>query len=180
MWSSFEDSFFLVMQAIFPDLPIIFAYQNGPENVTPYCYIDTLFAEPIGREETGYDLGNILGGASETKEVYSIKLRVNFVGKDAVDNHGGNLCHTLSTALVTPEILALLEVNNMSLFQKGQIKKIPKLRETTWYNSYVIDLVLAYQITTVATASPVDAITVEATYTLSADGPDITDSIIIP
>lgn len=175
MWSSVENALYQVIYPIISPVPVIIAYSNGFENVTPYCYIDVILDEPVGREENS---GVDIHGNSYSTEHYQSRVRLIFVGKDTSTNHGGDLAKTVMKYLTTAQGLDALEKNGLSLMSKSSIKKVPKLRETSWYDSYVADITIAYQTVDTQSFDSIDAVSITGTYV--EGNHTITDTINIP
>lgn len=176
MWSSVEDALYNVIAPQISPATTIIAYSNGFENVTPYCFIDMIIDEQVGREETSGALSE--DGKLYITEHYIARVRLIFVGKDTDSNHGGNMAKQVMKYLTTPQGLQDLETNGLSLLNKTSIKKVPKLRETSWYDSYVADITVAYQIVDTQTFDSIESVDVTATYVEGNN--TITDTIVIP
>lgn len=175
MWSGVENALYNVVSPVISPVPVIIAYSNGFENVTPYCYIDMILDEAVGREENS---GVDVHGNTRSTEHYQARVRLIFVGKDMSSNHGGDLAKTVMKYLTTPKGLDALELNGLSLMSKSSIKKVPKLRETSWYDSYVADITVAYQTIDTQSFDSIDSVNITGTYVEGSN--TITDTINIP
>lgn len=176
-----EDYGYQIVKQIFPSLNTIIAYQNGPELVTPYCVVVCQAFDPVGREEIPSQATLNTGTGNRelrTLQNYQVTLRFEFVGKDTASNHGGNFAVEFGHQLSSPTVQEALRDRNLGLLQKSLIRRIPKLRETVWYNSYVIDVVFSFALETTQQIDIVESVEITGTYQDSVT--TIVDVINIP
>lgn len=163
--TAFEDAVYDVLNTALPSLTKYIAYQNGPEQVTPYCVFHCSQIDPTGREEisTGSDA---LGDNYEIRvlEHFLGTIRFEFVGKDISGNHGGDQAMLFTTLLSTPNIQMALRQQNLGYMSKSLIRRVPKLRETTWYNAYVVDVVFSFALETKQQVDIIENVTLDSTY----------------
>lgn len=176
-----EDYGYQIVKTIFPALTTVIGYQNGPEQVTPYCVVICQSFDPAGREEIPSQ-ATYNGGTKvweiRTLQNYLVTLRFEFVGKDTAGNHGGDFATEFAHQLASPDVQEALRVRNLGLLQKSIIRRIPKLRETVWYNSYVIDVVFSFALETSQQIDIVESVEITGTYQDSVT--TIVDVINIP
>lgn len=173
-WSSLESSLVHVVKHVYPTLTTIKGYTNGPEPVSPYCWVEVLYLDPAGTEQVST---LTTSGALQVVRHYVGRCRLTFVGKDTTSNHGGDLAAEFSESLRKPSVLEKLELEKISLLSEGTIKRIPKVRETGWYNTYVVELVIGYQITTSDDNDGITTVVMDGEYVEGADS--ITTEITI-
>lgn len=173
-WYDVETAVVKVVQAIHPTLKVIKGYSNGPEPVTAYAWVDLLSLDPAGREQ-GSSLS--VEGVVQTTEHYIGRCRITFVGKDVTGNHGGDLAAAFSESLPKPSILEVMETQKLSLMSKGTVKRVPKMRETQWYNSYVVEIVIGYQVTTTEDNDGITTVVLDGEFVAGSD--TITQEITI-
>lgn len=173
-WSGVETSLVHIVKHIFPSLTTIKGYQNGPEPTTPYSWVEVLYLDPAGTEQASTLTSN---GSLRIVRHYIGRVRITFVGKDTINNHGGDLAAEFSESLRKPSVLEKLEIEKISLLSEGTIKRIPKVRETGWYNTYVVELVIGYQITTSDANSGITTVVMDGEYVEGSDS--ITTEITI-
>lgn len=164
-FSSFEDSVFEVFKIAFPSLNAVIGYQNGPELPTPYCAMYAATLDPVGREDMSTK-ADAFGDdfAVRTVQHYSGTIRFEFTGKDVSGNHGGDLATQWLQIISTPNIQLELRKRNLGFMGKSLIRRVPKLRETAWYNAYVIDVVFSFALETIQQVDIVDSVIIDSTY----------------
>lgn len=143
-WYAVETAMVHVVKTVFPSMTVAKGYSGAAEPVTPYAWVDVLTFDPNGTAQVSTlldDTGNI-----QTIEHYVTRCRFTFVGTDKGENHGGDLATAFSTALSNPSMLDVFETEKVSFLKKDPIRRVPKLRETAWYNTYVIEVVFAFQL----------------------------------
>lgn len=160
-----EDLAYQIVKLVSPSLNTIIAYQNGPEPVTPYCVITCQSIDPVGREDTS-STAKVVGDTRKIRVVqnYLATVRFEFTGKDSTTNHGGNIALDFIQNLATPNIQLELRKRNLGFMQKSIIRRIPKLRETVWYNAYTVDIVFSIAIETVQQLDTIETVILDSTY----------------
>lgn len=175
VWTAIEDGCSQLVKQFFPTLPRVIAYQNGPEPITTYCMIDLKSQECVAREEASTFIENI--GTEEepidgliVREVYEATVNFTFMAPDGKIPHAGELMDEFAARLQHPSTQVFLDSVNFSLMRKGVIKRIPVLRETKWYSSYVIPVVFSYYVETTQVADYIASVdlTVDATSTIES------------
>lgn len=164
-YSAFEDAVYAVLKLAVPSIEAVVGYQNGPELPTPYCVVYAASLDATGREETG-TTATALGDGYEirTLEHYLGTARFEFTGKDIAGNHGGDIAVAFTTALATPNIQLELRKKNLGYMSKSLIRRVPKLRETAWYNAYVIDVVFSFALETKQQVAVIENVVLDSTY----------------
>ena len=173
-WYDVETAVVRTVKSVYPSLTVIKGYSNGPEPTTAYAWVDLINLDPAGREQSSSLTSD---GVLQTTEHFIGRCRITFVGKDVAGNHGGDLAAGFAEALSLPSILEFMEGQKLSLMSKGTLKRIPKMRETQWYNSYVIEIVIGYQTTTTEANDGITTIILDGEYVEGND--TITQQITI-
>lgn len=160
-----EEALYDVISPILVGTNIIRGYQNGPELATPYCVYYTQTMDATGREDTApsADLSGAIYNL-RTVEHYLATVRFEFTGKDTASNHGGDLAMSFLTALSTPNVQLELRKKNLGYMSKSLLRRIPKLRETAWYNAYVVDVVFSFALETIQQVDIIENVVLDSTY----------------
>lgn len=177
-WQDAEDAIRTSVKLVMTSPEIYISYQNGPEPETPYCALEVTQLDPVGREEvsSGAELN---GSVYEVtiKENYLATAKFSFAGKDTTDNHAGDLALEFSQLLTSPAMQIALRKNGLSYQKKGIIRRIPKVRETRWYNTYAIDVVFGFYLERTQQVDIIDNVGMTGTYESVTT---IVDNINIP
>lgn len=175
----FEDAVIASVAAVMPTLNLIVIDGNGPEPVTPYATLEVPFFQAIGREEVSTGVSGVnptAAGVLTVKEVYEATARFSFVGRNESSNDGADLAFDFSTTLVSPRLQMKFRENSLSYMRKAIVRRIPKFRETRWYDAYVLDVVFAFVLETTQQIDNVESISITGSFQ-----PDnLTTEIIIP
>lgn len=152
---------------------IYFANENGAQPLTPYCMIEIVSFESVGREEmtstTTYSTGSTTGTMT-IREPYEVTAKFVFEGKNTSANNGGDLALEFYSLLNTPLFIQECRKNSISLLRKGIVRRIPVKRETKWYVSFAIDVTFACIIERTQQVDGFDNVYVNATYRGTVDG----------
>lgn len=184
IFTDVENSCYQIVKAVFPSLDsneaIIFSYQNGFEPTPPYCMIQVINHRALSKPEIGSHLtGSTLDG-TVVRELYESIVRFSFVGQDnqyMIDGtHAGDMAADFALMLVTPQYTTLLRQNGLSLMRKGTLKRVPKLRETRFFQSYEQDFTFAFVAQTIQTAGPLESVSATGSYPPT----EITQEITVP
>lgn len=179
MFTAAEDAIRASIKAVLSSPEVYIAYQNGPEPPTPYCSLEVTQADPVGRQERSTNAEEITTGVYGQRllEVYEVTAKFSFVGKDTATNHGGDLALEFSQLLSSPNMQMELRKRGLSFQRKGIIRRIPKVRETVWYNTYAIDVVFSFYLETTQQVDIFDSVEMSGEYTSTTT---IVDSINVP
>ncbi len=160
-----EEALYDVVAPILPGINVIRGYQNGPEVQTPYCVYYTESINATGREDLSTG-ANISGGNSSIRMVehFLATVRFEFTGKDINTNHGGDVAMSFLTQLATPSVQLALRKKNLGYMSKSLLRRIPKLRETAWYNAYVVDVVFSFALETIQQVDIIEKVVLDSTY----------------
>lgn len=162
-YAALEDAAYQVLKLAMPSLNTIIGYQNGPELQTPYCVVYCSSIDSTGRAETSTKATG-LNKEVRVLEHFVGTIRYEFVGKDLVNNHGGDTAMTFLTTLMTPNMQLELRKRNLGYMSKSIIRRVPRLRETVWYNAYVVDVVYSFALETKQQVDVIENVVLDATH----------------
>lgn len=147
IYKDLEDSLYNVVESLFPDWKIQFAYTNAPEPVNPFCVIDVKKLVPIGREyNTTQGVLNQLTNKIETVSLQDHKAIVRFelIGKADENTTVSEMANQLQIGIRTEAGYYALEQNKLSLHENLSTRRIPVKRDTDMYMVYQLDATFAY------------------------------------
>lgn len=157
-----------------PNTNFIFVAGDGPEPVTPYCTIEIPQFQSLGREESETHVSGgspTTLGSLRTTENYEATARFSFVGRNFDSNDAADLAFDFCTQIATPKVQMKFRENNLSYMRKAIVRRIPKFRETRWYDAYVLDVVFAFCLETTQQIDSVDTIELNGSFESSATTP---------
>lgn len=144
VYSDFEQSIYDVLSYQFPSTGIVFSYDNGPEEVTPYIAIQVIQLDQIGRE---YIAGKTnADGSLQMIKHYEGFTSIKFIGDETKHLAAGDLAFDFEFFLDSPVIQEKLLQSNLSLMRKSPIRRIPMMRDTVWYMAYQLDVYFAFSV----------------------------------
>lgn len=144
-----EDSLYQVLIGLFPEWRIIFAFNNGPEPVTPYAVIDVKKLDPIGREYVSTLVSidtnspDPVGTTTALQDFYA-SVRFEILGKNDTNMSASEMAHTLQAMLRTPKAYELMAKHRVALHKLVSSRRLPFKRETDMYMIYQLDCQFAY------------------------------------
>lgn len=183
-WTNIEDALYQGVVGAFPDIKAIIAYQNGHELVAPYCLIDVLNQQMVGREQ----ISNYCEGVEpdvvytqEVQEQYEVLVRFTFIGKDdnSVDT-ASNTAHEFYSALNNPLKRYYFALQNLAVMRKGNVKRSPIIRDTKIYNGYSIDVTFSYCLKMTETGEYFDTVEISGELSGSIDDPLEIEPFTVP
>lgn len=132
------------------DIPIIaknviFSHGGGTEPSGNYCVINILENRQKGRAEeaTRTRQGETRDEQSLASTVYYYaKVQFTFLGKDAAEL-GTEFHHNLNN---NRQVIEWYQRASLAPVNKSDLKRLPKLRETDWVETAVVDLDFAYSV----------------------------------
>lgn len=163
-YTKLRESLVTSTKLIFPDNKVIFGNVNGEEPDNPYVVIRI-----IKDEQTSMAYNDTL--LSPTSQMtttvnYEILAQFSFLSRDTTA--AGDMVKTFVQYLNTPPILEELRKNRLGKKSISQIRNVAIKRETSWIQSYNVDVTFIYAIRTSQTMVPI--VTVEV-------GNDITGEV---
>lgn len=183
IFKNLEDSLYTLASTLFPTWRIIFPYQNGPEPETPYLVINVTHLDAIGREHNsdGVTVDEFDVGTATSVQTYNAKIRFELVGSNDTNATAGEMIHQLDLALRSPLAYELQHANNLSLFKKSAVMRLPLKRETDMFMFFQLDTQFGYTVKSVFDQDWIEATTLYAIYNDAGREPDhvITSTIEI-
>lgn len=181
VYMDLEDSIYNTITTLFPTWRVIQAFNNSPDQVTPYIAIDIKRLEECGPGYTStlVDLSTNPDGDSVLVQDYETVVNIEVIGvskpeqPDAqTQTEAGDMSMKLQTALRTPLGYDTLERNRLSLFGKPTVKRIPLLRDTDMYMIWQQQWMFAFSTYTTETQDYIDSASYEGVYTDAGREPD--------
>lgn len=167
VYSSFEDALYTATKLMFPTTSVLFSYDNGPEEVTPYITIQVLQLDQIGREE----VSGLTNSTREVtvKKVYEGFTSFKFIGDETKHSTAGDLALDFDFNLETPVVQEALLQNNLAFMRKSRIRRIPVQRDTVWYMMYQLDVYFAFSVAARQTSDTIETVKLVEEFTNDAD-----------
>ena len=124
---------------------IIFSNQNGTEPKGDYCVINILENRQKGRVNESTRTSD--GASPEIQQLtstsfYYAKTQLSFIGNSAYEN-GLEFESALNN---NRQVIEWYQRKSLNPVNKSSVKRLPKLRETDWIESAVIDFDLGYSV----------------------------------
>lgn len=145
VYSSLRDAIYDSASYLFPSIPVIQAYTNGPLPSTTYLLFDILSLNAVGMPYTATQV-RAEDDTQQTIQQYEVVVRYEWVGKQGADNDAANKAHDLDRSVLFPLVQEEFLKHNLSFMRKTPIRRIPKKHETDWYMCHQIDMTFAYQV----------------------------------
>jgi len=145
----------------FPDNPVVLSHGGGEEPFESYCAVYNL-----GIRRTGRSYVSTLADENEILTIncnYELRTQYSFLGKDGI----GMAMKFFQAIDGNPLITGYLQENRFGIISKGDIKNVPKIRETKFEENYTVDVTYSFalqtkqQVNTVETVRLVDPLTGE-------------------
>lgn len=151
IYEDLEDSLYNVIEGLFPDWRIVFAYTNAPEPLTPYLVIDVKKLVQSGGEysstlvDTGFDPDAV--PTTYMSQDMLAKVRFEIVGKYEENSVTSEMTQQLQLLLRSQKGYELQERNRLSRHGQFANRRLPLKRETDMYMLYQVDATFAYTAT---------------------------------
>lgn len=146
IYQDLEDSLYNIVEGLYPDWTILFAYTNASEPLNPYLAIDVRKLDATGGEYSstptvGADGVKLI---QTTMQTYIASVRFEFIGKYDDQTSVADMAHTLQLRLRSDAGYDLQRANRLSLFNLMSVRRLPLRRETEMYMIYQLDATFAY------------------------------------
>lgn len=151
IYKDLEDALYNFVEAMFPDMRMKMAFDNGPEPQTPYLVIDVRKLDAVGREYNSSDtfVGDDDKSYVTTQQNYEALVRLELVGKYDLNTELAEMAHELEFSLRTQRGYETQRMNALSLMRYNPVRRIPVHRETDTYMYYQLDVTFGYVISQV-------------------------------
>jgi hypothetical protein len=150
IYDSVKQAVYTSCNNLLPDNKLIHSHQGGQEPKGSYCALNILKADKIGME-----CDSTYASADQTiksTSVYEVTVRFMFVGKDS-----GNLAYNFETVADNPAARFYFGTESLAIMRKGEVRRVPEKRDTTWVDNFTLDVIFSYA---VETTQPIDTIEV--------------------
>lgn len=172
-YKDLEDSLYNWVEAMFPDMRIKMAYDNGVELQTPYLSIDVRRMDAVGREYNSSDTRVIEDKSYvSTRQDYQASVRFELCGKYDLNTETSELAQQLEFALRTQRGYEEQHRQRLSLMSYNPVRRIPVRRETDTYMYYQLDVTFGYAITNVEEQLWIEIIGIDGVYHDAGREPD--------
>lgn len=144
-------------QAGYSTSPVIFSHQNAPEPSVPYCVINPLIINQIGRSEISSLTGDLVVDARQLayKTTYEAQVQFTFAGSNAED-----LAFYFYNAVCNNRSISYIyRKNALSPTRKSTLRRSPQKRDTVWVDFWNIDVTFIYAVITKQDVDWVESIT---------------------
>lgn len=163
-------------QSGYPSSPVILSHQNAPEPSIPYCVINPLIVNQIGRTEIstltddGYWVEDMDGGINYSgnqvfqaeqfkslyyKTTYEAQIQFTFAGSNAEDlafYFHNSVCNNRTISFVYRK-------NGLSPMRKSTLRRSPQRRDTQWVDFWNVDVTFLYAVITKQDVDWIDSTT---------------------
>lgn len=172
-YKDLEDSLYNWVEAMFPDMRMKMAYDNGAELQTPYLSIDVRRMDAVGRSYNSSDTF-VLNDKSyvTTRQDYQAMVRLELVGKYDQNTTLAEMAQQLEFALRTQKGYEEQHKNRLSLMTYNPVRRIPVPRETDTYMYYQLDVTFGYAISDVQEQDWIEIIGIDGVYHDAGREPD--------
>lgn len=144
LWQATTDLYTTLAVAPVPE--VIFGYGDGLEPTGSYVVVSILNIEQIGRaqQSTLTDEGTGDVKSVWTKGFYEAVVQFSFIGSEA-----GDLAQQFQHAVNNNRVgLIKWQENNLAPMRKSALRYNPQLRDTTWVDSFNMDVTFSYVLQT--------------------------------
>jgi hypothetical protein len=161
------------LKTIFPNNAVIRSQQNGPEPSNPYVVITVLRATQTGmpHRETLVDQG-----FSTIRVDYQAVVQFSFISKN--EESAGDMANLFMQRVNHPSTREVFRSNGLAYLSGSNLRNVANKRETTWIQSYNVDINFLFSILTSDEAITIN--TVEITDLLSGEVFTAPTNVIIP
>lgn len=124
------------------DVPIIFANQGGLEPHNTYVLINIIDRKRVGRVQES--TASPIDGKSINfyTNYYSLCVQISIIGNNSSDV----MVDFEDSVFSSRRCIEYWQMHNLGPLSHSESRRIPQLRETTWVESYNIDLYLSFAI----------------------------------
>lgn len=148
LYDSLRNSLYTSCKSFLPDNELIFSHQGGQEPKGTYCSLHVLRTDKIGMEyHNTYASPN---PTISSVSVYEVTVRFIFIGQDS-----GNLAYEFETVVDNPAARFYFGTESLAIMRKGEVRRVPEKRDTTWVDHFTLDVIFSYA---VETTQPIDII----------------------
>ena len=151
IYDSVKQAVYTSCNNLLPDNKLIHSHQGGQEPKGSYCALNILKADKIGME-----CDSTYASADQTiksNSVYEVTVRFMFVGKDS-----GNLAYNFETVADNPAARFYFGTESLAIMRKGEVRRVPEKRDTTWVDNFTLDVVFSYAIQTIQPIETIDTV----------------------
>jgi len=151
IYDSVKQAVYTSCNNLLPDNKLIHSHQGGQEPKGSYCALNILKADKIGMEcESTYASAD---QTIKSSSVYEVTVRFMFVGKDS-----GNLAYNFETVADNPASRFYFGTESLTIMRKGEVRRVPEKRDTTWVDNFTLDVVFSYAIQTIQPIETIDIV----------------------
>jgi hypothetical protein len=148
IYSSLRTALYNSSKALIPNNEVIHSHQGAQEPKNSYCSINILKTNKIGMEyENTYATPD---PTISSVSVYEVTVRYMFIGQEA-----GDVAYEFETVADNPASRFYFGTESLAIMRKGEVRRIPEKRDTTWVENFILDVVFSYA---VVTSQPIDII----------------------
>ena len=151
IYDSVKQAVYTSCKKLLPDVKLIHSHQGGQEPKGSYCALNILKADKIGMEcESTFASPD---QTIKSVSVYEVTIRFMFVGNDS-----GNLAYSFETVADNPAARFYFGTESLAVMRKGEVRRVPEKRDTTWVDSFTLDVVFSYAIETILPIETIDTV----------------------
>ena len=180
-WTSIEDGIVTAYKTICTAKPIL-SYQNGVEPQYPYCFINLIKSSPIG-QQSEHLITNTITREVQLTQDFEATVKFQFVGKDkqvtTVVDTAQNIAEAFTMKLRTAQARLAFADNALSVMRIGELKRIPKVKESDIFNVYTVDVIIGYTQYITTVYDTIDSVEMTGTFTENTTG-DLIINIDLP
>lgn len=148
IYQSLRTALYNVTSSLIPNNLIIHSHQGGQEPKQTYCALNILKTDKIGMEyQNSYASPD---PTISSVSVYEVTVRYLFIGKDA-----GDIAYEFETIVDNPASRFYFGKESLAIMRKGEVRRVPEKRDTTWVDNFTLDVIFSYA---VETTQPIDII----------------------
>ena len=177
-YTSVEDSVVAAFKLISTLTPIL-SFQNGTQPPLPYCYINFVMSHPVGQQEERFIVDKDERKAT-LSQTFEATVRFQFYGKDkqsgGSNNTAQNYAEDFTMKIRSAMTRMLFADNGLSIMRVGDMKRVPKVKESDIFNTYVIDVVIGYTHYITTVYDTIESVEMTGTFKENITG-DITKEI---
>lgn len=165
-YQNLEDSVFNVLEGLFPDWRLIFAYYNDESPLSPYCSIDVQEIKMIGREYQSSLATPISAdiATSVTIQDNMADVSFKFIGLQDHNTETSEMVNLLQLMLRTPKGYQLLAANNLALHGVTKFPRSAQKRDTDTYMVYELVCKFAFSNVIVSEIDWIETVELQGQY----------------
>lgn len=143
IYQDLEDSIYNVLETLFPDWTVVFAYSNYQESSSPYVAIDVMRLDDVGMGYTNslvlVDPDNDETGTQYTYQDMCAKVKFDIIGRYDDNTTVANMAQELVLYFKTERGQAALRKNRLARQGSFDVKRRQLIRDTDiWMNYQVV------------------------------------------